>query len=237
MNTVLTFYIIRHGKTLLNTLDRVQGWCDSPLTPHGIDVARYLGLGMKELHFDAAYSSDLRRTRQTAEVILEAKGQSDLSIVEKFGFREACFGSYESDFNSRMWGDISLFLQYTSAEEMLEDMFGGRVSNEDALNVVAKLDRMGLAESFDMVEERSQNALREIAKAESADGRNKNIMVVSHGMTIISMLLKWGGHELLKSHLDNAAVCKVVYSDGRFSVESMGDMSFVQRGAELDKPV
>ena len=28
----VTFYIVRHGETLLNSLNRAQGWSDSPLT-------------------------------------------------------------------------------------------------------------------------------------------------------------------------------------------------------------
>ena len=39
----INIYFARHGKTLLNTFDRVQGWADSPLTEDGIRVARYLG--------------------------------------------------------------------------------------------------------------------------------------------------------------------------------------------------
>ena len=108
MSSVITFYIVRHGKTLLNTLDRVQGWCDSPLTTEGIEVAQYLGAGMHNIHFDTAYCSDLRRTRQTVETILKEKGQENLPITEIFGFREACFGGYESDFNKKMWGDAAL---------------------------------------------------------------------------------------------------------------------------------
>lgn len=43
----VNIYFARHGKTLLNTFDRVQGWVDSPLTEDGIRVARYLGEGLK----------------------------------------------------------------------------------------------------------------------------------------------------------------------------------------------
>ncbi|STR42059.1 phosphoglycerate mutase [Klebsiella michiganensis] len=43
----VNIYFARHGKTLLNTFDRVQGWADSPLTEDGIRVARYLGEGLK----------------------------------------------------------------------------------------------------------------------------------------------------------------------------------------------
>lgn len=28
-------YVVRHGKTMFNTLQRVQGWCDTPLTRTG----------------------------------------------------------------------------------------------------------------------------------------------------------------------------------------------------------
>lgn len=29
-------YIVRHGKTMFNTLARVQGWCDTPLLRAGV---------------------------------------------------------------------------------------------------------------------------------------------------------------------------------------------------------
>ena len=233
MSSTITFYIARHGKTLLNTLDRVQGWCDSPLTPEGIEVAQFLGAGLRDIRLDAVYSSDLRRTRQTAEVVLGEHGQTELSINEVFGFREACFGSFESDFNAKMWGNVALFLQYVKMEDMYRDVFHGKISNKEALDVISKLDHMGLAETFEQVEHRSQKALREIAAQEASEGKDKNVLVIAHGMSIICMLQNLGGKELLKGHLDNAAVCKVTYRDGKFSVQSMGDMSYVHAGREL----
>jgi len=237
MSSKITFYIVRHGKTLLNSLDRVQGWCDSPLTPEGIEVAECLAAGMKYINFDAVYASDLRRTRQTAEIILKEKGQPDMPVTEVFGFREACFGSFESDFNRKMWGDASLFLQYVNMEDMYKDVFTGKISNREVLNVISKLDKMGLAETFEKVESRSQEALFKIAGEESKESRNKNIMIVSHGMSIICMLFNLGGKALLKSHLENAAVCKVIYEDGQFDVLSMGDMSYVHQGREIRKNI
>ena len=72
----------RHGKTLFNTVGRVQGWCDSPLTDEGIEVAENLGKGLKEagITFDAAYSSDLGRQRDTARLVLDQLGQTDMGI-------------------------------------------------------------------------------------------------------------------------------------------------------------
>lgn len=233
MASTLVFYIARHGKTLMNTLDKVQGWCDSPLTEEGIKVAEYLGKGFKDISFDAAYCSDLRRTRQTAQTVLKAKGQPDLPVTEMFGFREACFGSYEAGFNHRMWGDAALYMHYTRLEDMYNDIFSGKASHSDTLDAINKLDRMGIAESFAQVEERAQSALKEIAAKESADGQDKTILVIAHGMSIICLLHNLGGKDLLKGALDNAAVCKVTYTAGKFTVHTMGDMSYVNKGKEL----
>lgn len=233
MSTVITFYIARHGKTMMNTLDRVQGWCDSPLTNEGIEVAGHLGKGLRDIKFESVYTSDLRRTRQTALVVLEEQGQTDLDIVEKEGFREACFGGYEADFNSKMWGDAALYLHYTSTEKMYYDVFNKKISQREVLDAIHELDKTGLAESYDQLETRTQTALRRIAEDESKKGKDLNVLVVAHGMSILTMLYSLGGKELLESHLENASVCKVIYSNGKFKVESMGDLQYVEKGRKL----
>lgn len=230
MSSTITFYIARHGKTLMNSLDRVQGWCDSPLTQEGVEVAEYLGLGLQDIDFEAVYTSDLRRTRQTAEIVLQKQGQSDLSIVEVYGFREACFGSYESSSNFRMWKDAALYLQYSRQEDMYNDVFEGKITSAEILNAISELDEMGIAENFGQLENRTQNALHEIAKKEIVKNKNSNILIVAHGMSIIGMLLNLGGKKHLRSPLLNASVCKVIYSEGQFTVESMGDTSYIERG-------
>ena len=46
--------MIRHGQTLFNVLRRKQGWCDSPLTELGIELARPAGAYVREqgIQFD-----------------------------------------------------------------------------------------------------------------------------------------------------------------------------------------
>lgn len=229
MSNKITLYIARHGKTMMNTLDRVQGWCDSPLTKEGIDVARYLGYGLDDIKFRTAYCSDLRRTNQTAQIVLASKGQEDVPIIEMPGLKEACFGSFEADFNSVMWGNVALYLQYVSHNEMYQAIVDKKIDYRPVLDVIKKLDKMGMAESFDEVEARTQESLREIAEKEALVG-DANILVISHGMSILGMLYGLGGDKLLKGALENAAVCKVIYQDGKFTVESMGDMSYVEKG-------
>lgn len=233
MNHTITFYIARHGKTLMNTLDRVQGWCDSPLTEEGVEVARYLGAGLRDIHFESIYTSDLRRTSQTAKLLLQEQGQSDLPIVEMQEFREACFGSYESDYNIKMWREAALFLQYANPENMYHDVFNKKISSKEILNAIVELDTLGMAETFEQLETRSQKGLTEVAEKEYKKGEDANVLIVAHGMCIVGMLLNLGGKDLLKTHLENTSVCKVTYQGDKFTVESMGDMSFVRKGKEL----
>jgi len=235
MNNTITFYIARHGKTLMNTLDKVQGWCDSPLTKEGIEVARFLGAGLRDIHFESVYSSDLRRTSQTAKILLKEQGQSDLNITEMEEFREACFGSFESSSNMQMWRESALYLHYANPEDMYHDVFNKKISSKEILNAIAELDTFDMAETFEQLEARTQKGLADVAKTESQKKRDVNVLIVAHGMCIVGMLLNLGGREILNSHLENASVCKVTYSDGKFTVESMGDMSFVRKGREIIK--
>lgn len=80
---MIVFYVVRHGQTLLNSLNRAQGWVDSPLTDIGKKTAIELGNMLKEINFDAAYTSDTSRAIQTAELILSASGNTDISILKK----------------------------------------------------------------------------------------------------------------------------------------------------------
>ena len=45
-SNVVTLYVTRHGKTILNTNHRAQGWPDSPLVEKGEEVASNLGTGL-----------------------------------------------------------------------------------------------------------------------------------------------------------------------------------------------
>lgn len=230
--TKITFYIVRHGKTLMNTLDMVQGWCDSPLTEEGIKVAEHLGKGMLDINFRSAYCSTLRRTLQTAQIVLKSKGQHNLPIIEVDGFKEAGFGSYEAGPNKTMWTHAALYSGYTSFDEMYQAIVDKKTTYNEALDAIHKLDRMGLAENAEMLRTRTQKALIGIAEKEIEKGE-ANILIIAHGMSILGMLGSLGGDRLLNGHLENASVCKVEYESGAFKVLSMGDLSYVRKGESV----
>lgn len=65
-------YIVRHGNTFDkgDTILRVGGKTDLPLSQSGKLQAQLLSDAFKTIEFSRAYSSDLNRTRETAEAIL-----------------------------------------------------------------------------------------------------------------------------------------------------------------------
>ncbi len=87
-----TIYVARHGETEWNVKGLIQGHSDSNLTKNGIKQAKILGKELKDIKFDAVYSSDLWRAKRTAEIVtLERK----LAVVTQKALRERNFGGLE----------------------------------------------------------------------------------------------------------------------------------------------
>lgn len=86
-----TLYLMRHGQTLFNKLNRKQGWCDSPLTELGIKQAGMAGQYFKDNHIElkSAYCSTSERTSDTLELV------SDLPYTRLKGLKEWNFGLFE----------------------------------------------------------------------------------------------------------------------------------------------
>lgn len=62
-------YFVRHGETSYNVERRIQGQLDIPLNDNGISQAMIIAEKLKNIHIDRIYSSPLRRTKETANVI------------------------------------------------------------------------------------------------------------------------------------------------------------------------
>ena len=73
----LRIVLVRHGLSSFNIEHRIQGRDDlADLTPEGLEQARATGRALQDLNFDQAYSSPLRRARDTATALLADQGQA-----------------------------------------------------------------------------------------------------------------------------------------------------------------
>ena len=91
----MKIYVIRHGETDANKNGILQGSSDWPLNEFGIQLAEITGEKMKGIKFDACISSPLSRAKQTAEIILNNSGNSNIEIQYDDRIKELDMGIYE----------------------------------------------------------------------------------------------------------------------------------------------
>lgn len=232
-NEEVTIYLTRHGETMFNDLNKVQGWSDTPLTEEGEEVAIDLGKGLakEDVSFQSVYSSDMKRAHDTADAVLEGLGQENGQVQEMEGLREAGSGQFEGESLDTIDEDQAKEAGYESYDEYEKDK---RKPGEDEWSWLANAhyyaDQSGYAEGADKVQERMTDAIEKIAKKQSEEGGG-NVLVVSHGMSINVMLAdmteKYEGESL-----ENASVTKIHYQNGDMEVESIGDTTYLDEGKE-----
>ena len=220
-------YIARHGKTMFNTIGRAQGWSDSPLTEAGERGIHELGIGLREagIQFQQAVSSDSGRTIQTMGIVLE-----ELGLTGKIPYhydkriREWCFGSFDGAY------DGELFLGVLPRVFRVDDFH--HLSLMELAEGIVEVDTAGWAESWETLRDRILDGFTAIAKDVESKGGG-NAIVVSHGMTISTLIYLIDPKAFKELVLDNGSVTVLAYEDGAFTIEKVGDMSYRKVGAKL----
>ncbi|WYJ84712.1 hypothetical protein IGL98_002237 [Enterococcus sp. DIV0840] len=241
-NSEVVIYLARHGKTMLNTVDRSQGWIDAPLTPAGVEVAEQLGKGLSDVKFDKVVTSDSGRAIETAELVLQNNGQEKLTkeMTKDERLREYNFGTYEGLMNEEMLTAVAKEKGQTYEEynDWMKEVgfYKGIIEFADILSDLDKKNvEKGVnwpAEDSKTIVTRLTAGLDDIVKDAQKEGAN-NVLVVSHGMSIITLLGELDANaDLPDGGLKNASVSKVTYKDGKYTIDSVNDLSYVEKGKE-----
>lgn len=223
----VNLYIARHGKTMFNTIGRAQGWSDSPLTALGEEGIRELGLGLRQagIPFRAAYSSDSGRTIQTMDIILQETGLEGIPYKRDKRIREWCFGSLDGGYDGELFYGVlprTAAFQGKSIEE---------VSYPELAQSILDVDTANWAEPWEVLRDRILEGFTAIAEEILAQGGGDAI-VVSHGMTIGTFA--WLIDPTIERFpLDNGSITLVTYENGKFTLETLGDMSYRQVGRDM----
>ncbi len=160
----MKIYLMRHGETAWNAENKLQGHSDIPLNEKGIELAKRTGQALKDIPFEAAYSSPLIRAIQTAQIVMEGKG---VPVQTDDRLKEMGFGVLEGIHHREK--EHSEFL---------------RTLNRDTIEYQAPEG----GETFAQVEERVYDFFCELVqKKELADSY---VLVTSHGAAIRGLMNK-----------------------------------------------
>lgn len=195
-----TLYLIRHAEAEGNLYRRIHGWYDALVTPNGLRQIKALEGRFANVPVDAAYSSDLYRTKTTAKAVYLPKG---LPLHTDPGLREVHMGDWED----HPWGEI----RETDGERL------ARFNRSDPTWQAPN------GESLGQVGERMERTIRTIAQGHP----NQTVALFSHGTAIRQFLANVRGikpedwHTL--PHADNTAVTCLAWDGEAFHVIFEGD--------------
>ena len=111
-------YVVRHGETEWNAINKVLGRTDIPLNDRGIEQAEEMARSLKDVKIDVFLCSPLSRARQTADAISDVTGipyKTDGRLIEHdFGifegvnrFDEGIIRSYFEDMGNEEFVQFS----------------------------------------------------------------------------------------------------------------------------------
>lgn len=172
-------HFVRHGRTVLNEQRRTQGSSDSPLTSEGRRGARATAEHLGRLPLARAYLSPQGRVGRTADILLAGRPDVERATLE--GLREYDYGIYDGGPDEEM-------LRALDPARHLPGVLSG--AHPGAPGGIGAVDYLA---HVDAALARIVADLREDARAGRPDAR---VLVVSHGMTLMTLLGRWIGVEI-----------------------------------------
>lgn len=168
----MELYIFRHGRTIWNAAGKIQGSTDIELTEEGRRMAEVTAEKIADIHFDAIYSSPLKRAYETACIL---KGKRNMDIIRDDRLRELNFGVLEG----------------TSFVNIKEDGFDRRYSVFFTEPELYEAPENG--ESLEQLCSRAADFLKMLKKKYKEDDC---VMIVAHGAMNKALLKNIKGLEI-----------------------------------------
>ncbi|MEW9899430.1 histidine phosphatase family protein [Chitinivorax sp. PXF-14] len=193
--------LVRHGETDWNVARRLQGHIDVPLNDNGVKQAEATAVGLAGESFDAIYSSDLTRARQTAEA---AAQRLKLPIRFRPSLRERHYGVFQGLTHVEGSKQHPEAYRRFSARELDYDIPGDGES----------LRRFGC---------RVHETLEEIAQAHPGE----TVLVVTHGgaLHIANRVASGQPIDAARDYpIPNAALNWLSYQEGHWEIERWADL-------------
>lgn len=209
---MLQVYLVRHGETEWNAARRIQGQSDSPLTAKGLFQARQVAERVRKEGITHVITSDLGRTRHTAQIIADACG---CEVIEEPRLRELHMGVLETRILDGLTEQEEVW-----RKQMVDGSPQGRIPEGETMTELATRMRAAL-----------DNCLNLPAGSKP--------LLVSHGIalgSLISTILGLPAYAERRLRLRNCSLSRVDHQESAWLasgwiVETAGDISHLDQPA------
>lgn len=209
----------------------MQGWVDSPLTENGVEVAQFCGLGLQDIPFDVAYSSDLMRAIKTTKIMLSENNNKEIPHYTLFDLREISFGKFGGGYKTAYETACSKVLFGEENLELLnEKLHSTELTVKDLIDAGCSLDTSGKAENFSVFENRIVNCIKNIVE-KAKEASHEKVLIVTHGLVIFALLnvLSAGCVQQIKD-VKNASVSLLRIENNSIDIKEPVSMDYVSKG-------
>ncbi len=182
----------------------MQGHLDVPLSDLGRKQADMVAWALKDVPFDAVYSSDLSRARQTAEAIM--KHHTCRFVLDR-RLREV---------------HVGIFQGHTDEENQTLYPEEWKRFRKDPVNY-----RRPGGESFQDLKDRVARALTDIARWNTQGDCDRIAAIVSHGGAISALLANMG-HPRKSGVVGNCSTSMFRFGGGKWEMVKIGDVTHLK---------
>ncbi|MFA6796430.1 MAG: 2,3-diphosphoglycerate-dependent phosphoglycerate mutase [Bacilli bacterium] len=185
--------LIRHGQSEWNKKNIFTGWADVDLCEKGVIEARFAGKILKEngFDFDLCYTSYLKRSIKTMNLILEELDRCWLPVEKCWQLNERHYGALQGQNKSEVAkkvGDKQVLIwrrSFNVTPPLLDESDSRNPARQEMYrNVDKKL--LPLGESLKMTIDRVVPFFEEEIKPKINSG--KRVLIAAHGNTLRALL-------------------------------------------------
>tara|TARA_Y100000590_G_scaffold414865_1_gene512104 strand:+ start:109 stop:804 length:696 start_codon:yes stop_codon:yes gene_type:complete len=178
--------LVRHGQSLWNKERRFTGWADIELTEQGKSEAKLAGQLIKklEIEFDDYFTSQLKRSINTLEIILEILNKKNSKVIKSASLNERHYGgltSLNKDEIIKKYGEKQVQIWRRSFDILPPPMQSDH-PYKDKINSNIKSE--SLKDTFERVIPYYEKKIEPLLLSK------KNILIVFHGNSCRSLLKK-----------------------------------------------
>ncbi|MDD4527676.1 MAG: 2,3-diphosphoglycerate-dependent phosphoglycerate mutase [Candidatus Margulisbacteria bacterium] len=186
--------LVRHGESIWNLENRFTGWTDVALSDRGVQEAKEAGKKLLEngYSFDLAYTSVLKRAKDTLSIILKELNLQDIEIINSYKLNERHYGALQGlnkKETAEKYGDEQVQKWRRSMLELppLVALDDSRYPGKDDLYTGIPITSLPFGENLEMTINRVVPFYKNVICPQFAKGRK--IIISAHGNSLRALVM------------------------------------------------